>query len=925
MDNENYNPNIVFDDAEASELPDDLELDIWFRDPAVAEFLATVQAIKFTRTVLKGTHPGVERARQILEAKIIGSSTLDWHMRMNTFFIRKCGRRTMIEKAAQVYSTCLQLAVQDALRVKKGMTLTESEIEEHLNGDTVRQYLMKEKAEGHLDDDIEIMYRSKKSFNASGEDNDAVEELYSVLETQGPDDVPLDSPTSELDLSTDEAVQAFELTPTNRASFLRAMTKPDVQLRVCCLWERRLRAYFFECLSGIPENELERLRVDAVTTLTQMKCAPRSTTTKTEEWKVAVTKSGLARLLRQITRTEFMFSWQYQAQKAERAVLGHVLHSLCFHQWAEALSIIFDKWSPKDLEEAAGIIAAEATYPTLSAGATLKNISTYGYDNSAWLKRYVEKREQSAITAWNKNQRRQARPRNKNKKPAEPFVLKTDVTLGESFLGFLGDHPELLPSRYNMQAYFLFLDRPHFLRNFYLWGRAALMLFDYRVDSDKDLDNIYADIMKVKADHLQGLGEGSEKLHLLFKECKRLRDLVKPTSNVTMKNLERKREVTVFPVTALDKELLDATDGKAFTFHASDRIERLPTGKKASNDSSTGIKFIDPREPPYSLQCIKPDEKILKAWGKHVFIFVDTATKAIVGGVIFQAFNERQLEEAIKHHTLVCRFPGLRRGTSFLEFAYGKMIPVGFRVPGGGRPGDEYGPHPIMVNQADRSEKAGDHDDVDMMFAHAEDIEMVFDAVKDYVPEVVNSIRDLSDEKQLKDMGSCGVSSYYCSNYLSQQHGDNDVGWSLCSQLYKKLDTAGGSPTEDFNFAFTKWGVYIETQANCVWWFRSEDLHGSIMPTNSTIQSLRQQATRTRRATTQPRAQRLRGGAGSDVGSDAESNTSHIAVAGSPPPPTTGSGGIHVTVRKKDADRAERFARTQRRAAARNAYWQGRE
>ena len=106
-------------------------------------------------------------------------------------------------------------------------------------------------------------------------------------------------------------------------------------------------------------------------------------------------------------------------------------------------------------------------------------------------------------------------------------------------------------------------------------------------------------------------------------------------------------------------------------------------------------------------------------------------------------------------------------------------------------------------------------------------------------------------------------------------------------------------------------------------WFRSGDLHGTVMPTNSTVQRLQKQAVEERRAAARARTgpQRLRGGAGSD----AESDISNVAVAGSPPPPTTGSGGIHVTVRKKDADRAERYARTQRRTAARNAYWQGRD
>lgn len=69
---------------------------------------------------------------------------------------------------------------------------------------------------------------------------------------------------------------------------------------------------------------------------------------------------------------------------------------------------------------------------------------------------------------------------------------------------------------------------------------------------------------------------------------------------------------------------------------------------------------------------------------------------------------------------MITRYPDLRRGASFLEFAYGKMIPVGFRVPAGGRPGDEYGPYPVLVKQADCSQEKGDDNDIRMMFSHAE-------------------------------------------------------------------------------------------------------------------------------------------------------------------------------------------------------------
>lgn len=91
-----------------------------------------------------------------------------------------------------------------------------------------------------------------------------------------------------------------------------------------------------------------------------------------------------------------MLDWQLKAQKAERGVLQHVLHSLCFHQWAEALAIIFDSWTPKS-EKTAAAIAAAATYPTIDPKLELRDIATYSYEESEYLKEYVDVSRQCNI------------------------------------------------------------------------------------------------------------------------------------------------------------------------------------------------------------------------------------------------------------------------------------------------------------------------------------------------------------------------------------------------------------------------------------------------------------------------------------------------------------------------------------------------
>ena len=54
----------------------------------------------------------------------------------------------------------------------------------------------------------------------------------------------------------DEAVEAFELTSKNKTALLDAMETYAVQLRFCRVWNRRLRVYFTQCLTAIPESEV---------------------------------------------------------------------------------------------------------------------------------------------------------------------------------------------------------------------------------------------------------------------------------------------------------------------------------------------------------------------------------------------------------------------------------------------------------------------------------------------------------------------------------------------------------------------------------------------------------------------------------------------------------------------------------------------
>lgn len=117
-----------------------------------------------------------------------------------------------------------------------------------------------------LQDEFEVMFRTKKSFNAPREDNDTFENLRSDLETEILEDeepepaIPSPKTPSRkpaLDLSTDEAVRSFELTAANRVLFLDTLKDhPEVQLRVCTRWKDDLEGYFSLCLTDVSENQV---------------------------------------------------------------------------------------------------------------------------------------------------------------------------------------------------------------------------------------------------------------------------------------------------------------------------------------------------------------------------------------------------------------------------------------------------------------------------------------------------------------------------------------------------------------------------------------------------------------------------------------------------------------------------------------------
>lgn len=89
---------------------------------------------------------------------------------------------------------------------------------------------------------------------------------------------------------------------------------------------------------------------------------------------------------------------------------------------------------------------------------------------------------------------------------------------------------------------------------------------------------------------------------------------------------------------------------------------------------------------------------------------------------------------------------------------------------------------------------------------------IIVDLVAPMIPEAASALKSTTQEYGVDPLGAMGVNLYSCSDYMSAGHFDHDACMGACMQYRKR------SKPDEFNFAYTQWGVYIETQDNCAWW-----------------------------------------------------------------------------------------------------------
>ncbi|KAJ3743300.1 hypothetical protein EV360DRAFT_76658, partial [Lentinula raphanica] len=170
----------------------------------------------------------------------------------------------------------------------------------------------------------------------------------------------------------------------------------------------------------------------------------------------------------------------------------------------------------------------------------------------------------------------------------------------------------------------------------------------------------------------------------------------------------------------------------------------------------------------------------------------------------------------------------VKRGAQFQSFAGGKMVPLGSRLPSGGRPGNAY----TSYSGLDASSVSG----LNILFNQAASSVILHSFAKHVHPDLAKDLRRVSTD--CDRIGSIGANIFNCTGYMAPLHSDQDATSGLCFQALLHTDPA----YKEFSFCNIEYRYYITTSTNCLWSFNSSNLHGTMLPSLSTVQNLNSHA-----------------------------------------------------------------------------------
>ncbi|KAF8955023.1 hypothetical protein BDZ97DRAFT_1861869 [Flammula alnicola] len=244
-----------------------------------------------------------------------------------------------------------------------------------------------------------------------------------------------------------------------------------------------------------------------------------------------------------------------------------------------------------------------------------------------------------------------------------------------------------------------------------------------------------------------------------------------------------------------------------------DQMEPIPIPH-----SKPGSKDIQQIMHPDRLNLVKHqwNDKILNNCGMQLSLIVKKGTEEILDFWIYNAFSDDIFKKLVSHHSRLQHVKALTRGSQFNSYSQGKMIPKGARLPMGGAPGDSYAFYTGMdaVTQAE----------LEALFDDAEDSMILSEAGRLILFNVYKELEDTTANGDR--LGISGANTYYCNNYTSPLHRDDDAGAGLCAQY----DLQAKSDLCEYSFTYADYRIYLVSRSNSLWSFRGSDTHGTMLP-----------------------------------------------------------------------------------------------
>ncbi|KAJ7168261.1 hypothetical protein C8R43DRAFT_945465 [Mycena crocata] len=281
-----------------------------------------------------------------------------------------------------------------------------------------------------------------------------------------------------------------------------------------------------------------------------------------------------------------------------------------------------------------------------------------------------------------------------------------------------------------------------------------------------------------------------------------------------------------------------------------DRLKPRPPSQPKDGEKPVAfhMRYVNPEEKGFI--WLKPRPETMHRCSKDIvrcYVLHPDGSKEWVGGVRFNPMSTKTLDELLANHrrVIIC---ALRRRGVLQRWAHGSMTGTGWHEPTGGRKGDGYSLYACHTGDT--------ADDMKALHRHAVDVDVVVEIGSSIIPNMKANMKAATKAVDAGRLGLYGLANFYCTDYISCIHPDFDISRADIDLLLKLLKSKSklvmkakgechpcvqlaqsgtDKKNHEWDFAMYKWGVVIETHPNTVWCFNGRHEHGSVMPSQTSV------------------------------------------------------------------------------------------